>query len=321
MPAAKTERNDVKQPDERARDPSQPYDVTVRQGARPGDRVVRIVPTYRGRFTRKAGRLVATEQASTGEGVLWNRIRRVLIGRPIPTEREIHERVGVFKGLAVFASDNISSSAYATEEIMRVLALAGAGALTLTMPITIAVVGVLAIVVASYQQTLRAYPSGGGSYIVASDNLGPAAGLVAAAALLTDYVLTVAVSVAAGVAAITSIAPELFDLRVVIGVAFVALICLGNLRGIRESATIFATPTYVYLAAIFGLLGYGLFRALENGDGEEIRRWLLFGAAADAGDLLGTLGSWRRLPRVQRTMIAAGIVGFGAFAVWLAGQF
>lgn len=243
------------------RDPAHPYQVTVRQGALPGDRVVRIVPTYRGRFTRRDGRLVATERSSTGEAVLWNRIRRVLVGRPIPTEREIHERVGIFKGLAVFASDNISSSAYATEEIMRVLALAGAGALALTMPITIAVVVVLAIVVASYQQTLRAYPNGGGSYIVASDNLGPVAGLIAAGALLTDYVLTVAVSVAAGVAAITSIAPDLFDARVIVGVAFVALICLGNLRGVRESATIFATPTYVYLAAIFGLLGYGLFRA------------------------------------------------------------
>ena len=254
----------MKDPDEPrpiARDPTHPYDVTVRRGPRPGDRVVRIVPTYRGTFTRKGGRLVATEQGSTGEGAVWNAIRRFLVGRPIPSEREIHERVGIFKGLAVFASDNISSSAYATEEIMRVLALAGAGALTLTMPITIAVVAVLAIVVASYQQTLRAYPNGGGSYIVASDNLGPAAGLVAAGALLTDYVLTVAVSVAAGVAAITSIAPELFDARVVIGVAFVALICLGNLRGIRESATIFATPTYVYLVAIFGLLAYGLFRA------------------------------------------------------------
>jgi len=255
----------VKEPEEprpqTARDPTHPYDVTVRRGPRPGDRVVRIVPTYRGRFTRRDGRLVATEQSSTGQSALWNAVRRFLVGRPIPSEREIHERVGVFKGLAVFASDNISSSAYATEEIMRVLALAGAGALSLTMPITIAVVVVLAIVVASYQQTLRAYPNGGGSYIVASDNLGPAAGLVAAGALLTDYVLTVAVSVAAGVAAITSIAPELFDARVVIGVAFVALICVGNLRGVRESATIFATPTYVYLVAIFGLLGYGLFRA------------------------------------------------------------
>ena len=241
-----------------------PYDVTVRQGALPGDRVVRIVPTYRGRFTRKGGRLVATEQASAGSGVIWNRVRRVLVGRPIPSELEMQERVGIFKGLAVFASDNISSSAYATEEIMRVLALAGAGALTLTMPITTAVVAVLAIVVASYQQTLRAYPNGGGSYIVASDNLGPAAGLVAAGALLTDYVLTVAVSVAAGVAAITSIAPGLFDARVVLGVTFVALICLGNLRGIRESGTIFAAPTYVYLVAIFGLLAYGLYRSANG---------------------------------------------------------
>jgi len=247
------------------RDPAHPYDLTYRQGTRPGNRAVRVVPTYRGRFTRKGGRLVATERASTGSGAVWNGIRRILVGRPIPTERELQERVGIFKGLAVFASDNISSSAYATEEIMRVLAFAGAGALTLTMPITIAVVVVLAIVVASYQQTLRAYPNGGGSYIVASDNLGPRAGLVAAAALLTDYVLTVAVSVAAGVAALTSIAPALFDLRVAVGVAFVALICLGNLRGIRESATIFAAPTYVYLVAIFGLLGYGLFRAATGG--------------------------------------------------------
>src|SRR6266545_2549545 len=218
MPATGTGPSELKQPDERPapRDPTQPYDVTVRQGARPGDRIVRIVPTYRGRFTRKDGRLVATERASAGAGVGWNRIRRILIGRPIATEHELHERVGIFKGLAVFASDNISSSAYATEEIMRVLALAGAGALTLTMPITIAVVAVLAIVVTSYQQTIRAYPSGGGSYIVANDNLGPLPGLTAAAALLTDYVLTVSVSVAAGVAALTSVFPGLFDHRVAI---------------------------------------------------------------------------------------------------------
>jgi amino acid transporter len=257
----------AREPDERPeppRDPAKPYDLTYRQGTRPGDRAVRIVPTYRGRFTRKGGRLVATEQGSTGDSALWNAIRWRLIGRPIPTERESEERVGVFKGLAVFASDNISSSAYATEEIMRVLALAGAGVLALTMPITIAGVAVLALVVASYQQTLRAYPNGGGSYIVASDNLGPAAGLIAAGALLTDYVLTVAVSVAAGVAAITSIAPQLFDVRVAIGVGCVVLICLGNLRGIRESATIFAAPTYVYLVAIFGLLAYGLFRFATN---------------------------------------------------------
>src|SRR5439155_269160 len=121
-------------------------------------------------------------------------------------------------GLAVFASDNISSSAYATEEIMRVLVLAVAGALTLTIPITVAVVVVLAIVVISYQQTIRAYPNGGGSYIVANDNLGPLPGLTAAGALLTDYVLTVSVSIAAGVAALTSIFPALFEYRVAVGV-------------------------------------------------------------------------------------------------------
>ena len=186
-------------------------------------------------------------------------MRRVLIGRRLRTAEEIRERVGVVKGLAVFASDNISSSAYATEEIMRVLLLAGAGALALTMPITIAIVVVLAIVVISYQQTISAYPNGGGSYIVASDNLGPVAGLVAAGALLTDYVLTVSVSIAAGVAALTSIFPEAYGARVGVGVAFVAILCMGNLRGIRESATIFALPTYVYLVSVFGLLGYGLF--------------------------------------------------------------
>src|SRR5439155_3210945 len=151
-------------------------------------------------------------------------------------------------------------SAYATEEIMRVLVLAGAGALVLTMPLTIAIVLVLAIVVASYQQTIRAYPKGGGSYIVTSDNLGPIPSLVAAGALLTDYVLTVAVSIAAGVAALTSIFPGLFAHRVALGVGFVVLLCLGNLRGIRESGALFTAPTYVYLAAMLGLLGYGLVR-------------------------------------------------------------
>ena len=147
---------------------------------------------------------------------------------------------------------------------MRVLVLAGAAALTFTMPITIAIVVVLVVVVTSYQQTIHAYPGGASSYIVASDNLGPPAGLTAAASLLTDYVLTVAVSIAAGVAALTSIFPVLFPERVVISLAFVLLICLGNLRGIRESGLIFAAPCYVYLVAIFGLLAFGLFRVITN---------------------------------------------------------
>src|SRR5262249_47002853 len=182
---------------------------------------------------------------------------RVLLGRPIASSDEPHERVGVFTGLAVFASDNISSSAYATEEIMRVLILAGVGALSLTLPITIVIVVVLAIVVTSYQQTIRAYPTGGGSDIVANDNRGPLPGLIAAGALLVDYVLTVSVSIAAGVAALTSIFPSLFAHRVGLGVAFIVLICLGNLRGIRESGAIFTAPTYVYLVSLFALLAYG----------------------------------------------------------------
>ena len=148
------------------------------QGAKPGDRFVRIA-THKG-FTR-VGRGHLVPRAGTGAptsalGRALQRLSRVLIGRPLATAEEPHERLNIFTGLAVFASDNISSSAYATEEIMRVLVLAGAGVLALTLPITLVIVLVLAIVVISYQQTIRAYPSGGGSYIVASDNLGPLPG-------------------------------------------------------------------------------------------------------------------------------------------------
>jgi amino acid transporter len=233
-------------------------------GRRPGDRYVRIVRSQPSRPPAVGSQIVVAEgegrASGRSVGVALSRLRRLLVGSPIPTEREIHERLNKVKALAVFASDNISSSAYATEEIMRVLVLAGVAALSWTLPLTLVIIAVLAVVVTSYQQTVRAYPNGGGSYIVASDNLGRAPGLVAAAALLIDYVLTVAVSIAAGVAAITSIFPSLFAERVLIGVAFVLLIMLGNLRGIRESGSIFAAPTYVYLVAIFGLLGYGLLR-------------------------------------------------------------
>src|SRR6266516_837364 len=206
---------------------------TVR-GSRPGDRYVRIA-THKGFKRVRHGYLVprpGTGEPTGAAGRALQRLSRLLFGRPLATAEEPHERVNVFTGLAVFASDNISSSAYATEEIMRVLVLAGVGLLTLTMPITVAIVVILAIVVISYQQTIRAYPSGGGSYIVASDNLGHLPGLTAAGALLTDYVLTVSVSIAAGVAALTSILPGLFELRVAVGVGFVILLCLGNLRGI-----------------------------------------------------------------------------------------
>ncbi|HEY3162906.1 MAG TPA: APC family permease [Candidatus Limnocylindrales bacterium] len=206
------------------------------------------------------GQLTAKEAASlprTPLGRALARARAVLFGRPLSIHDELSERLNVFTGLSIFASDNISSSAYATEEIMRVLVLAGAGALVLTLPITIGIVIVLAIVVISYRQTIAAYPSGGGSYIVASSNLGTLPGLTAAAALLIDYVLTVAVSVAAGVAALTSIVPDLFAYRVEVGVAIIAIIAMVNLRGLRESGLVFSIPTYVYLFSIFGVLGLG----------------------------------------------------------------
>jgi amino acid transporter len=240
---------------------------TLVHGRLPGDVYVRL-PTHTPDAVDGApddGYEVRTDERSGPAPVsTLGKIRRRLIGTPIPSDQEHVERLGVATGLPVFASDNISSSAYATEEIMRVLVQAGVGALSLTLPITFVIVLVLAIVVISYQQTIAAYPSGGGSYIVAKDNLGSGAALTAAGALLVDYVLTVAVSVAAGVAALTSLFPEVYPHRVLAGIGFVLLIMLGNLRGIRESGAIFAAPAYVYLASMFGLLGYGLFRYLTG---------------------------------------------------------
>jgi amino acid transporter len=233
-----------------------------RRGRRPGDAYIRIERPFEAEFERGAnGHLVATSETllgSPGWQRSLSRIRGFLIGRPISSEREEHERLTKVKALAVFSSDNISSSAYATEEMMRVLVVAGIGAFSLIMPLTLVIAVVLAIVATSYRQTIRAYPNGASSYIVASDNLGAPAGLVAAGALLIDYTLTVAVSVSAGVAAITSIVPELFPQRVPLAIGIVVVLTLGNLRGVRESGTIFMAPTYVYLAAILGMIAFGL---------------------------------------------------------------
>lgn len=233
-------------------------------GRRPGTRYVRIVRPFAHEFRRRApGELVATERVLQPRSTLakvFEAVRRTLLGRRIPTEMELTERVGKVKGLAIFASDNISSSAYATEEIMRVLVLGGIGALALTTPITGAIVAVLAVVVISYLQVIRAYPGGGGSYIVAYENLGLLAGLSAAAALLTDYILTVAVSTAAGVAAITSAFPELFRFRVGIAIMVILAVTILNLRGIRESGSVFAIPTYLYLLGLFSLFGVAVWR-------------------------------------------------------------
>ena len=256
-------------------DPPRPIDPLLevrerRRGARPGDTYVRIVRPFEEEFERGDGGLIATERTFLQRAGLPSRIARglrtALIGRPISTHREHTERLTKLKALAIFSSDNISSSAYATEEMMRILVLAGITSFSLVMPITLVIAAILAIVATSYRQTIKAYPEGASSYIVASDNLGAVSGLVAASALLIDYVLTVAVSVSAGVAAITSIAPSLFPDRVLIAIGIVALLMLGNLRGIRESGTLFMAPTYLYIATIVGLIGWGLFRAFVLGD-------------------------------------------------------
>ena len=188
--------------------------------------------------------------------------KRLIVGGRLPLAQARHERLGKVAGLAVFSSDALSSVAYATEEILRVLILAGTAALTLSVPIGLAIVALVAIVAASYRQTIRSYPQGGGAYIVVKDNLGTFPGLLAAAALLIDYLLTVAVSVAAGIAAITSAVPWLLPYRVVLGVVAVTAIACANLRGVKESGTIFAAPTYLFIGSFVGMLGYGFVQFL-----------------------------------------------------------
>jgi amino acid transporter len=192
-------------------------------------------------------------------------LKRVLIGSPLRTEDLAHERLSNAKALAVFSSDALSSVAYATEEILLVLVAAGAGALSLSLPVGIGIAVLLCIVALSYRQTILAYPQGGGSYIVSKENLGTYPSLVAGAALLIDYVLTVAVSISAGVAAITSAVEALAPYRVELCLAAIVLVTLANLRGVRESGSIFAAPTYAFLASIFGLIGVGLFRLVFTG--------------------------------------------------------
>jgi amino acid transporter len=184
-------------------------------------------------------------------------VKRILLGTPIPTAHAAHERLGPLTGLAIFASDALSSVAYATEEILLILVLGGAAALELSFPIAVAIAVLIAIVVSSYRQTILAYPQGGGSYVVTRENLGRYPSLIAGAALLIDYVLTVAVSVAAGIAAITSAIRPLYPYRVTLCVLGVAVIAIGNLRGIRESGRLFALPTYLFLGAYALLIGWG----------------------------------------------------------------
>jgi amino acid transporter len=191
-------------------------------------------------------------------------LKRVLVGRPLASHKAEHQLLPKLLALPVFSSDPLSSNAYATEEMMLVLVTAGASALAFRIPIAIAIATVLVIVIVSYRQTVRAYPSGGGSYIVAHENLGTIPGLTAAAALLIDYVLTVSVSVVAGMLAITSAAPRLAEHKVILSVGIVVLVTLANLRGVKEAGTLFAIPTYGFVLMIYAMIGTGFLRCLTG---------------------------------------------------------
>ena len=243
----------------------------ILQGRKPGDRRVRVEARYTS-FFRYAGpgQYTARPAASrpiTRWGRAWARARSVVIGRPLSTSEEVSQRLSKLKALAIFSSDPISSTAYATEEILRVLVLAGAGALLLSLPLAAAIALLIVVVSTSYRQIAHAYPSGGGAYAVARDNLPEIAALVAAGALLIDYVMTVAVSVSSAAQQVVSAVPGLIGYEVVIAVIAVLLITVANLRGIRESGNIFALPTYLFVGATLLMIGLGLARVLFLGEG------------------------------------------------------
>ena len=275
------------------------------RGQHAGDQYVRVERPYGHLFRRVSpGTLRATEQVlepRTTQLRAWSVIKHAVIGYPLATEREIHERLTKVKALAVFASDALSSCAYAGEEILLVLIAGGTGALGYSPVITSVIVGLLMIVAISYRQTIQAYPMGGGSYIVTRQNIGEWAGLTAASALMLDYVLTVAVSIAAGTAAIVSAFPEIKGLHACVGPAcleanvwlslsFIAFVTVANLRGIRESGSIFMLPTYVFVVGLFALIGVGAARwflglgpaeAVSGGPiapAEDVTAWMLLTA-------------------------------------------
>src|SRR5260370_9187727 len=189
-------------------------------------------------------------------------LKRLLVGAPMPLAQARHERLSKTVALAVFASDPLSSVAYATEEILLVLIVAGSAALSYSLPVALGIAALLAVVVISYRQTVAAYPQGGGTYLVAKDNIGIFAAVTAAAARVVEHVLTVSVSAVAGIAALTSAAPQLHPYRVVLSIFAVAGIALGNLRGVRESGRLFAAPTFFFVASILATVGYGVVGAM-----------------------------------------------------------
>jgi len=222
------------------------------------------------------GRSVRVKEdfGSNGRMNFWGKLKRLIVGKALRNEQAAHQRLSKKVALAVFSSDALSSTAYATEEILLVLATAVAfgqgNAFSFVIPVSIAIAVLLAIVTISYRQTIHAYPTGGGAYIVAKENLGTVPGLTAAAALLVDYVLTVSVSISAGVAAITSAAQGtsfawISEHRVAICLGFIVLIAVANLRGVRESGSLFAIPTYLFLVSFLFMIGYGLIYYLTYG--------------------------------------------------------
>lgn len=237
----------------------------VLPGPQPGNTYVRrSLPATREFRTLGAGTIEATEASlapRSSRGKLYEQVRRVVIGRRLATAEQVHERLTKVKALAVLSSDAISSVAYGTEASLGILITAGLGALHYNLGIAAVIIALMVIVGISYWQTIHAYPHGGGSYIVARDNLGDWPGLIAAAALLIDYVLTVSVSVAAGVAALVTAAPSLQPYGVLLGVFFILLIMVVNLRGIRESGAIFAAPTYLFVVSFVIMIVAGIVKA------------------------------------------------------------
>ena len=241
------------------------------QGRKPGDRRVRVERPHAPYFRYTGpGHLTAKEAASaptTATGRIAANIRGIFVGKPLASDEELGERLSKTKALAIFSSDAISSSAYATEEILRVLILGGVAALAFGIEISIAISILLVAVAISYRQICIAYPTGGGSYTVSRKNIGRTVSLVAASALLIDYVMTVAVSTSSAVEQIVSAFPILFDERVLIGVAAISLIAIANLRGLREAGNIFAAPTYLFIGSALIMIVVGVFRIVVLGEG------------------------------------------------------
>jgi amino acid transporter len=238
------------------------------QGRKPADRRVRVERPHSPYFRYTGpGQLTAKEATlapKSGGGRALERVRRSLFGRRLASEEEVTERLPKKLALPIFSSDAISSSAYAPDEILIALFAGGAIALQYSVEIALAIAVMLAVVSTSYRQVCRAYPSGGGAYAVAKENLGQIFGLIAAGALMIDYVMTVAVSTTSAVAQAYSVWPVIYDWRIELGIASIALITIGNLRGLRESGNIFALPTYLFVGLALLMIVLGLARAMTG---------------------------------------------------------